>query len=82
VVGTVTKAPIALYYDSGELDRLSDYQRVVLQPDQVAERLLEFDIDLYALSYADGDGLAEFATRRAGQFGLHSFISDRALSRI
>lgn len=49
---------------------------------QVAERLLEFDLDLYALDYADGDGLAEFATRRAGQFGLHSFISDRALSRI
>jgi polysaccharide biosynthesis protein PelA len=49
---------------------------------QVAERLLEFDIDLYALDYADGDELVEFATRRAGQFGLHIFVSDRALSRI
>jgi UDP-glucose 4-epimerase/UDP-glucuronate decarboxylase len=48
---------------------------------QIAERLLEFDVDLYALDYADG-GLAEFATRRARQFGLHSFISDRALSRL
>jgi hypothetical protein len=49
---------------------------------QIAERLLEFDLDLYALDYADSDGLAAFATRRARQFGLHSFISDRALSRL
>jgi hypothetical protein len=49
---------------------------------QIAEKLLEYDIDLYALDYADTDGLAAFATRRAHQFGLHSFISDRALSRL
>ena len=48
---------------------------------QIAERLLEFDLDLYSLDYADG-GLVEFARRRARQFGLHSFISDRALSRL
>ncbi|GAA1038120.1 hypothetical protein GCM10009557_53270 [Virgisporangium ochraceum] len=48
---------------------------------QIAERLLEFDLDLYSLDYADG-GLVEFAVRRARQFGLHSFISDRALSRL
>jgi UDP-glucuronate decarboxylase len=49
---------------------------------QIAERLLEFDLDLYALDYADSEGLAAFATRRAHQFGLHSFISDRALSHL
>jgi hypothetical protein len=49
---------------------------------QIAERLLEFDIDLYALDYADSDGLAAFAARRARQFGLHSVVSDRALSRL
>ena len=106
MVGTVTKAPIAFYYDSGELDRLSDYQRVVLQPDHYSpadlRRLRQrgvqplaylslsedtgppapWHIDLYALDYADDEGLAEFATPRARQFGLHSFISNRALSRI
>ncbi|MFI5908199.1 hypothetical protein [Dactylosporangium sp. NPDC051541] len=49
---------------------------------QIAERLLKFDLDLYALDYADSDGLADFAKRRAQQFGLHVFISDRALSRV
>jgi hypothetical protein len=72
-VGTVTKAPIAF----GALVHIGDPRHA-----QVAERLLEFDIDLYALDYADDEGLAEFATRRARQFGLHSFISNRALSRI
>jgi hypothetical protein len=49
---------------------------------QVAERLLQFDLDIYALDYADGDDLTAFAVRRAGQFGLHAFVSDRALSRL
>ena len=49
---------------------------------QIAEQLLEFDFDLYALDYADSEGLAAFAARRARQFGLHSFVSDRALSRV
>ena len=52
---------------------------------QIAERLLEFDLDLYALDYADGPrrpGLAAFARRRARQFGLTPVISDRALSRL
>jgi len=49
---------------------------------QIAERLLEFDLDLYALDYADSEALAAFAARRASQFGLHSFVSDRALSRL
>jgi hypothetical protein len=49
---------------------------------RMAEQLLEFDLDLYALDYADSEGLAAFAARRARQFSLHSFISDRALSRV
>ena len=49
---------------------------------EVAERLGELDIDLYALDYADNEGLTAFATRRAQQFGLELFISDRALSRL
>ena len=49
---------------------------------EIAERLLELDLDLYALDYADSEGLAAFATRRARQFGLQLFISDRALSRV
>jgi polysaccharide biosynthesis protein PelA len=48
---------------------------------QIAERLLEYDLDLYALDYVDSDELATFAAHRAVQFGLHSFVSDRALSR-
>jgi polysaccharide biosynthesis protein PelA len=49
---------------------------------QIAEQLLEFDIDLYALDYAESEGLATFAARRARQFSLHSFVSDRALSQV
>jgi hypothetical protein len=49
---------------------------------QIAEQLLEYDLDLYALDYAETDGLAAFAARRATQFGLHSLVSDRALSRL
>lgn len=49
---------------------------------QVAERLLTFDLDLYALDYADTDGLTAFAERRARQFGMVPVISDRALSRV
>ena len=48
---------------------------------QIAEHLLEFDLDLYALDYVDSEELATFAARRAVQFGLLSFVSDRALSR-
>ena len=48
----------------------------------VAERLLELDVDLYALDYADDAGMSAFAERRARQFGLHPVVSDRALSRL
>jgi polysaccharide biosynthesis protein PelA len=49
---------------------------------QIAEQLLQLELDLYALDYADSPGLTEFAIRRAGQFGLQCVVSDRALSRI
>jgi hypothetical protein len=49
---------------------------------QIAERLLELDLDLFALDYADSPGLTDFAHRRARLFALHSFVSDRALSRL
>ena len=49
---------------------------------QIAEQLLQYDVDLYALDYADTAGLADFARRRAWQFGLQCFVSDRALSRV
>ncbi|MET9341418.1 hypothetical protein [Nonomuraea sp. NPDC003804] len=47
----------------------------------VAERLLEHDLDLYALDYADTDELADFAHRRATEYGMLCFVSDRVLSR-
>ncbi|TDC72605.1 hypothetical protein E1193_27375 [Micromonospora sp. KC606] len=48
---------------------------------QIAEQLLQLELDLYSLDYADSPGLTDFAERRARQFGLQSFVSDRALSR-
>jgi hypothetical protein len=48
---------------------------------QVAERLLELDLDLYALDYAASEDLADLAAQRAVQFGLHGYVSDRTLSR-
>ncbi|MEV6964135.1 NAD-dependent epimerase/dehydratase family protein [Hamadaea sp. NPDC051192] len=49
---------------------------------QIAEGLAELGLDLFALDYADSDGLAAFAARRAEQFGLEVFVSDRALSQL
>jgi hypothetical protein len=49
---------------------------------QIAEQLLQLELDLYALDYADTAGLTEFAIRRANQFGLQCVVSDRALSRV
>jgi len=48
---------------------------------QIAEQLLQLELDLYSLDYADSPGLTQFAERRARQFGLQSVVSDRALSR-
>jgi hypothetical protein len=49
---------------------------------KVAERLLSFDLDLYALDYAEDEALGAFAERRARQFGMSCFVSDRLLSRL
>jgi hypothetical protein len=49
---------------------------------QIAEQLLQLELDLYPLDYADTPGLTEFAIRRANQFGLQCVVSDRALSRV
>jgi hypothetical protein len=49
---------------------------------QIAEQLLQLDLDLYALDYADTPGLTDFAMRRAHQFGMQCVVSDRALSRV
>jgi polysaccharide biosynthesis protein PelA len=48
----------------------------------IAEQLLQYDLDLFALDYADSPGLTDFAERRARQFALDPIVSDRALSRI
>ncbi|MEU6715927.1 hypothetical protein ABZ897_31045 [Nonomuraea sp. NPDC046802] len=49
---------------------------------EVAERLLGLDIDVYALDYAEDEELTEYAYRRAREFGMLCFVSDRVLSRI
>ncbi|GAA2394797.1 hypothetical protein [Dactylosporangium salmoneum] len=49
---------------------------------RVAEELPRYDLDLYALDYADTPGLADFARRRAALFGMHCVVSDRALSLV
>ena len=49
---------------------------------QIAEQLLQLEVDLYALDYADTPGLTDFAVRRATQFGMQCVVSDRALSRV
>lgn len=49
---------------------------------QIADDLQAFDVDRYALDYADSPGLAEFAMRRAREFGLECVVSDRTLSQV
>lgn len=49
---------------------------------QYAERLLRHPVELYALDYADDPELARSALRRAHQFGMPGFVSDRALSLV
>ncbi|MBO3750454.1 endo alpha-1,4 polygalactosaminidase [Streptosporangiaceae bacterium NEAU-GS5] len=48
----------------------------------IAEELLKLDVDVYALDYADSAELTAYAQRRAREFGIYCFVSDRALSRI
>lgn len=49
---------------------------------QLAEKLQEMDLDLYALDYAGDPGLTDFALRRAAQFGMVGVVSDKALSLV
>ncbi|MER6576572.1 hypothetical protein [Nonomuraea sp. NPDC001023] len=49
---------------------------------EVAERLLGHDVDLYALDYAEDEELTDFAYRRAREFGMLCFVTDRVLSKI
>ena len=49
---------------------------------KVAEELPRYDLELFALDYADTPGLADFARRRAALFGMHCVVSDRALSLV
>ncbi len=49
---------------------------------QIAEQLLQLELDLIALDYADTPGLTDFAIRRARQFGMQCVVSDRALGRV
>ena len=48
----------------------------------IAEQLATYPIDRYALDYTDTPELTNFAARRAHQFGLEPFTSDRSLSRL
>lgn len=49
---------------------------------RLARELVQTDLELFALDYADTPALEAFARHRARQFGLQPFISDKALSRI
>jgi len=55
---------------------------VLDQNARVAERLLGYDLNLYALDYAEDDALASFAVGRARQFGMTCFVSDTSLTRL
>jgi len=57
-------------------------QQVLQDHARLAENLIEMDLDLFALDYADTPDLETFARHRAHQFGMTSFISNRELSRI
>lgn len=49
---------------------------------QYADRLRELNVDLYALDYADSAELTDFAIRRASQFHMPCFVSNRELTRL
>ena len=48
----------------------------------MAETLLGYDLNLYALDYATDPALASVVERRARHFGMTCFVSDHALSRL
>ncbi|MER3484254.1 MAG: hypothetical protein C4332_15015 [Meiothermus sp.] len=49
---------------------------------RIAEQLLQTDLEVFALDYADTPDLEAFAHHRAHQFGMQLFVSDKALSRV
>jgi hypothetical protein len=49
---------------------------------QIAENLLQTDLELFALDYCDTPELEAFARERARRYGMHSFISNRELGRL
>lgn len=49
---------------------------------ETAETLLGYDLNLYALDYAAEPSLAAFAERRARSYGMTTFVTDHALSRL
>lgn len=57
-------------------------QTVLEDHARLAEQLVQTDLELFALDYADTPDLEAFAYHRAHQFGLQLFISDKALSKV
>ncbi|MBF6593629.1 MAG: endo alpha-1,4 polygalactosaminidase [Thermaceae bacterium] len=57
-------------------------QLILQEHERLAGELLQTDLELFALDYADTPALRAFAHHRAHQFGLELFISDKALSRV
>jgi hypothetical protein len=49
---------------------------------EYALKLAELDVEIHALDYADTPELEEFAVKRAAEYGMPCFVSDKALSRI
>ena len=59
------------------------WPREILQDHaQIAENLLQTDLELFALDYCDTPELEAFARERALRYGMHSFISNRELGRV
>ncbi|MFC0107508.1 hypothetical protein [Kibdelosporangium aridum] len=49
---------------------------------EYAVKLAELGVEVYALDYADTPELEEWAVRRAAEYGMPCFVSDKALGRI
>ncbi|SMD25680.1 hypothetical protein [Kibdelosporangium aridum] len=49
---------------------------------EYAVKLAELGVEIYALDYADTPELEEWAVRRAAEYGMPCFVSDKALGRI
>jgi hypothetical protein len=55
---------------------------VLAAHDRLAERLLGFPVQPHALDYADDEPLAALSRQRAHRFGMSSFVTDHALTRL